>query len=337
MSENMIGSGSSGLMGSDPIKSKESNIFQRIRRKLRLVEAIELGVLTVALVLLAGNNSQSGSDTLLILLSFFITFLFFWGWYLLHIRLARAGGTWVDVILWIIEGVFTLGVSVVALLIFDINRFIMVRLFYRGDAPVEYACSPGSKARFKSWRDSQQAAYSARIYRSQTGTTVNLESPYASQIDRLLYSFSMFARIEAVEQLANLTTSDEYVVAALMLAKDNDANSKVKDTAATALQSPIHQAIINQNPDAVAKITAQLTEGKKRQSQAVQRSAVADAAKGEQQMKIGALLFFGGLIVTFITYGMASSSSSGGTYLVCWGPVIFGLLTMLQGYRQSNR
>ena len=42
----------------------------------------------------------------------------------------------------------------------------------------------------------------------------------------------------------------------------------------------------------------------------------------------GALLVIGGILVTAITYGMAQG---GGTYVVAWGAVFFGLIAVIRG------
>ncbi len=52
---------------------------------------------------------------------------------------------------------------------------------------------------------------------------------------------------------------------------------------------------------------------------------------GSRNMLYGALWCGGGLLVTGITYSMASSGSGGGTYLISWGPVIFGAIQFFKG------
>jgi hypothetical protein len=47
-----------------------------------------------------------------------------------------------------------------------------------------------------------------------------------------------------------------------------------------------------------------------------------------RNMAIGALLFFGGLIVTIVS---CSSAGSGDYYWICWGPVIYGAFLFIQG------
>jgi hypothetical protein len=51
-----------------------------------------------------------------------------------------------------------------------------------------------------------------------------------------------------------------------------------------------------------------------------------------RQVVVGAVIFVVGLVITIATYGSASSSSSGGTYIVAWGPMIGGLITMIRGF-----
>ena len=74
-----------------------------------------------------------------------------WGIYNIYIRLARAGGRRVDVGLWIIAAAATGSYTFWAWTILDINRWIMKKLFYRGEAPVEYAWSSRSKQVRKAW------------------------------------------------------------------------------------------------------------------------------------------------------------------------------------------
>ena len=57
----------------------------------------------------------------------------------------------------------------------------------------------------------------------------------------------------------------------------------------------------------------------------------AGARAAAHDMRVGATWFAIGLIVTLATYAHASSSSSGGHYLVWWGPVIFGAIRFFKG------
>lgn len=74
-----------------------------------------------------------------------------WGSYNLFIRLARAGGSKVDVGLWIIATAATASATFWIWTVLDINRLIVSKIFYRGAAPVEYAWSSKSKLRRKEW------------------------------------------------------------------------------------------------------------------------------------------------------------------------------------------
>ena len=55
---------------------------------------------------------------------------------------------------------------------------------------------------------------------------------------------------------------------------------------------------------------------------------------GITNMWVGGAFFLVGLIVTIVTY---ASSSSGGTYYLCWGAIIFGLFQFVQGLIQFLR
>jgi hypothetical protein len=43
----------------------------------------------------------------------------------------------------------------------------------------------------------------------------------------------------------------------------------------------------------------------------------------------GGALFALGLVITLLTYSHASTS--GGTYIIAWGPVVFGLIRLVRG------
>jgi hypothetical protein len=58
--------------------------------------------------------------------------------------------------------------------------------------------------------------------------------------------------------------------------------------------------------------------------------------RGVWQMAIGGLLAVAGTIITIVTYSDASSDAEGGTYIVAWGPIVFGLILFGQGFFQSR-
>jgi len=50
-----------------------------------------------------------------------------------------------------------------------------------------------------------------------------------------------------------------------------------------------------------------------------------------RRMAIGLVFFIAGLAITAATYSHAASSPSGGTYIVAWGPMVFGVLSIVRG------
>jgi len=54
--------------------------------------------------------------------------------------------------------------------------------------------------------------------------------------------------------------------------------------------------------------------------------------RGMRQIAIGAAIFAVGLVITIVTYASASSSSTGGTYFVAYGPMIVGAITVVRGF-----
>jgi hypothetical protein len=64
----------------------------------------------------------------------------------------------------------------------------------------------------------------------------------------------------------------------------------------------------------------------------VRTSARREAAL--KNMAIGAFICIVGLVITAGSYSAASSSSSGGRYVIAWGAVIFGGIQFLRGVGQ---
>jgi hypothetical protein len=134
----------------------ESPVSQGMRQKIGMIEAVELPILGFILWGLASLLLIGSPDVdIMSIFSFFIMIevglLGSWGIYNLYIRIARAGGKRVDVGLWIIATAATASYTFWAWTILDINRWIMKKLFYRGEAPVEYAWSARSKQVRKMW------------------------------------------------------------------------------------------------------------------------------------------------------------------------------------------
>ena len=53
--------------------------------------------------------------------------------------------------------------------------------------------------------------------------------------------------------------------------------------------------------------------------------------RGMRQIVIGAVVFVVGLVITVATYSSASSSPTGGTYVVAYGPMILGVVYVIRG------
>jgi hypothetical protein len=56
---------------------------------------------------------------------------------------------------------------------------------------------------------------------------------------------------------------------------------------------------------------------------------------GVNNMIAGALWCIGGIVVTAVTYQIASSGGGGGTFFVAWGAVIFGAIQFFRGLGQA--
>lgn len=134
--------------------------LQALRNKIVLIEAIELAMLGFVFWILASLITIGAPDVgLSNLIVFFIMLegglLGSWLIYNLYIRIARAGGRSIDIALWVIATVVTASYTFWAWTILDINRWIIAKLLYRGEAPVEYAWSVRSKQIRKVWEANQ--------------------------------------------------------------------------------------------------------------------------------------------------------------------------------------
>ena len=137
--------------------------FSNVRNKLALIEFIELASLGFAFWCLGTITAISDGE------SFFDQIIFFvitqsivlgsWAIYNGYIRVARAGGRIVDIGLWVIASLATASYTFWAWSILDINRLIVSKLLYRGDAPVELAWSARSKQIRKIWEKARKEGY----------------------------------------------------------------------------------------------------------------------------------------------------------------------------------
>ena len=132
---------------------------QGIRSKMATIEAVELTVLGFLFwFLIAMVNKSNASFGELLLYFIFTEGILFgtWGIYNAYIRIARAGGRFIDIMIWVIAAMVTGSFTFWTWIILDVKRILMSKLFYRGDAPVEYAWSAHSKYMRKMWEQARK-------------------------------------------------------------------------------------------------------------------------------------------------------------------------------------
>lgn len=140
----------------------QPSLWQTIRSKIGIIEAIELALLAFAfwclgMVASIGDPDTSLLDALLFLVVTEGIALGSWVVYNVYIFIARAGGTLVDVGLWVAAASLTASYTFWAWTILDVNRFLISKLLYRGEAPVEFAWSANSKKYRKAWEVARRA------------------------------------------------------------------------------------------------------------------------------------------------------------------------------------
>lgn len=138
-----------------------------IRKSMPALEITELFLLALAfsIILNVGVPDTSDNPTL----SNFTTWVFLtvaallaYLTYYVYIRVARAGGRIIDLIIWIVASLVTGSVTFWCWTILDANRWILRRTLYNGEAPIEYAWSTVSKARRKAWEAWREAQTQAQ-------------------------------------------------------------------------------------------------------------------------------------------------------------------------------
>ena len=132
-----------------------------ISTRMAAIEAIELstiGILFWGLFVLIPTETQLDLVTMIVALVIFEgAILGSWAIYLAYIRLTRGLYPPTDLRLRIKIAILTSTYTLWAWLILDINRWILAKLIYQGEAPVEYAWSSRSKLVRKEWEQAQKA------------------------------------------------------------------------------------------------------------------------------------------------------------------------------------
>jgi hypothetical protein len=141
----------------------QPSLQNNLRARITTIEAIELaflglGISFVIALLTLGSPEIGLINILVIFLALEVGLLGSWAIYNLYIRIARAGGSTVDVMIWVIASLATGSYTFWAWTILDINRLLVAKLLYRGTAPVEYAWSARSKQARKAWEQTQKAS-----------------------------------------------------------------------------------------------------------------------------------------------------------------------------------
>ena len=136
--------------------------YPGFRNKIAMIEAIELASIGfVGWCLIAALSVNTPDSSIVDLIIFLLIteggLLGSWAIYNLYIRVARATGRFMDVLIWIIAAGLTGSYTFWAWSILDINRLIVSKLLYRGDAPVELAWSARSKQVRKAWEKARKA------------------------------------------------------------------------------------------------------------------------------------------------------------------------------------
>ncbi len=134
--------------------------FPSFLTKMAAIEAMELSILGFlfgGLLLLIPTETPT---TLVVAIGILViiqgAILGSWAIYLLYIRLTRGLYPRVDLRLRIAIALLTSTYTLWAWLILDINRWVLARLIYQGEAPVEYAWSSRSKLVRKEWEQAHK-------------------------------------------------------------------------------------------------------------------------------------------------------------------------------------
>ena len=134
--------------------------FPSFLNKMAVIEAMELSILGFlfgGLLLLIPTETPTTLRVavgILIIIQGII--LGSWAIYLAYIRLTRGLYPRADFRLRIVLAILTSTYTLWAWLILDLNRWILAKLIYRGEAPVEYAWSSQSKLVRKQWEQAHK-------------------------------------------------------------------------------------------------------------------------------------------------------------------------------------
>src|ERR1700722_10862053 len=66
------------------------------------------------------------------------------------------------------------------------------------------------------------------------------------------------------------------------------------------------------------------------------KAPLASAEMNNSELRHGVYWLVGGILVTVVSYGIASSSKSGGVYFIAWGPMVVGGIKFIRALIRSN-
>lgn len=117
-----------------------------------------------------------------------------------------------------------------------------------------------------------------------------------------------FKRREAANGLRNVAESSEEIVSALLLARECDTNEDVKKAASSALEAPVHQAMLEQHPDWALQTLKQVQVRKvQEQEQARKERLVRTIGKTIFQSSIGIII----IVIVYFSLGIQVKSILG--------------------------
>jgi hypothetical protein len=119
------------------------------------------------------------------------------------------------------------------------------------------------------------------------------EDPLPPDIEELLRDLqpeqtSDTIRALAARRLARLSESDARVVSALVVTRELDSSSVIREEAAKALRAPAHQAILDQHPDLVQQALETQRSQRDQPGPRVARAALSDTRRGAKSQPINA-------------------------------------------------
>ena len=180
--------------------------------------------------------------------------------------------------------------------------------------------------------DRQRRAASYKLGNSKNPAAVNAlinayRDPDASVKQNVVNGLANIGTPDALEFLnsigrADLTPSSPTYGTAVDLAKREHLGGKDKNTILNALKKEgLTPANAQKAYDSALKELEGSAEG---------RSMLAE--KYRKQMNRGLLWAVAGTVITIVSYSSAASSPVGGTYYICWGAILFGVIDFIVGY-----